>query len=188
MPALRLVMHQRHCAQSTFLCPHCKAVLPKAAEKKHKYIAHDLLVCACGLEYTQFALHHHQKTDCSKRMVQCQFKWCNLSFPMDQLMAHENLCGRRKVSCPLCLEEVSQLEMAIHLEAFHSVDTRDLDWSKPLQKADLESRVLKPQFTCGCGLGFDFQDDMEVHQLTDCPLRRLTEQPSLSTAKGEIAG
>jgi hypothetical protein len=188
MPSLRLVMHQRHCAVSTFICPHCRAALPKVAEKKHKYIAHDLLVCACGLEYTQFALHHHQKTDCSKRTVPCQFKWCNLSFPMDQLMNHESLCGRKKISCCLCQEEVSQLEMAIHLEAFHSVDTRDLDWRKPLQKQDLESRVSKPQFSCGCGLGFEFMDDMEVHQLTDCPLRRLAENQPISSTKGEIVG
>jgi hypothetical protein len=177
----------RHCAHSTYICPLCKAVLPKTAEKKHKYIAHNLLVCACGMEYTQFALHHHQKTDCSKRMVQCPFKWCNLSFPMDQLMNHENLCGRKMVTCSLCQQEVSQLELEMHLEAFHAVDTRDLDWSRPLQREDLQARISKQQFSCGCGMGFDFQDDMEVHQLTDCPLRRQAEHSS-HAGGGEVVG
>ena len=31
---------------------------------------------------------------------------------------------------------------------------------------DLESRVSKPQLSCGCGLGFEFMDDMEVHQVS----------------------
>ena len=30
----------------------------------------------------------------------------------------------------VCVQEVSQLELEIHLEAFHSVDSRDLDWTK----------------------------------------------------------
>lgn len=34
----------------------------------------------------------------------------------------------------VCVQEVSQLELEIHLEAFHSVDTRDLDWTKPLHR------------------------------------------------------
>ena len=34
----------------------------------------------------------------------------------------------------MCVQEVSQLELEIHLEAFHSVDTRDLDWTKPLHR------------------------------------------------------
>ena len=30
---------------------------------------------------------------------------------------------------------------------------------------DLQSRVARQQFSCACGVGFDFQDDMEVHQV-----------------------
>ena len=29
---------------------------------------------------------------------------------------------------------MSQLELEMHLEAFHSVDTSNIDWSKPLTK------------------------------------------------------
>ena len=39
-----------------------RAALPKVAENKHKYIAHDLLVCACGLEYTQVSSRTHTRT------------------------------------------------------------------------------------------------------------------------------
>ena len=51
---------------------------------------------------------------------------------MDQLANHENICGRKKVDCPVCREEVSQLELEIHLEAFHSVETASIDWDRPL--------------------------------------------------------
>ena len=84
--------------------------------------------------HLKLALHRHQEMDCSKRSVKCQFKWCNLvcvntlayhiamypvlylyrvglifaffiqSFPMDQLRDHEDLCGRKKVPCPVCKE------------------------------------------------------------------------------------
>ena len=79
MSSLRLLMHQKHCAQSTFKCSICgyvcalmlyrtcmwlieffnitttvfRACLPKAAEQKHRIIAHNLLRCDCGLELTQ---------------------------------------------------------------------------------------------------------------------------------------
>ncbi len=35
--------------------------------------------------------------------------------------------------CVLCIiQEVSQLELEIHLEAFHFVDTAKIDWTLPL--------------------------------------------------------
>ena len=51
---------------------------PKSAEKKHHSIAHEPLTCECGQELTQLSLHHHQLTQCVKRSVECQFKWCQL--------------------------------------------------------------------------------------------------------------
>ena len=76
------------------------------------------------------------------------------SFPIDQLPDHENICGRKKVNCPVCAEvskqatklpcaggiiifvccfqEVSQLELEMHLEAFHAVETESIDWSRPI--------------------------------------------------------
>ena len=37
----------------------CRACLPKAAEKKHHYIAHELLTCECGQEHTQVSMDSH---------------------------------------------------------------------------------------------------------------------------------
>ena len=34
-----------------------RACLPKAAEKKHHYIVHELLSCECGKEFTQVIRH-----------------------------------------------------------------------------------------------------------------------------------
>ena len=51
---------------------------PKSLEKKHQLIAHRLLKCECGMELPQLALHHHQLSQCIKRSVKCQFKWCQL--------------------------------------------------------------------------------------------------------------
>jgi len=39
-----------------------------------------------------------------------------------------------------------------------------------------------------CGGGFDFQDDMEVHQLTECPMRRIAEDLATGNLQGEIVG
>ena len=33
-----------------------RACLPKAAEKKHRYIAHEPLMCECGQEFIQVAV------------------------------------------------------------------------------------------------------------------------------------
>lgn len=184
MPSLRLLLHERHCAQSTFKCPLCQLCLPKAAERKHNSISHQLLVCECGEEYSQLALHRHQEMDCSKRMVHCPFKWCNLSFPTDLLANHENICGRKRVNCPVCSEEVSQLEMEMHLEAFHEVETDPIDWSRPLGSQTLVFKKSDPKFNCPCGQGFQFQDDMQVHQLTECTFRRMAEDLQVAGETG----
>ncbi|XP_019850911.1 PREDICTED: uncharacterized protein LOC100636770 isoform X1 [Amphimedon queenslandica] len=173
MPQLRLLMHERHCAQSTFKCPICKQCFPKSAEKKHHSIAHEPLTCECGQELTQLALHHHQLTQCIKRSVKCQFKWCQLSYPLDQMDAHENQCGRKQVTCPECYEEVTQLEFEMHLEAFHTVDVSKIDWTKPITSQQLtylvsEIPTQNGDFKCHCGDSFAFEDDLQVHQLTVC--------------------
>ncbi|KAL5468780.1 hypothetical protein EMCRGX_G029897 [Ephydatia muelleri] len=59
-------------------CSICGMCLPKAAERKHHKIAHELIRCDCGLELTQLDLHIHQKSDCMKKSIKCSFKWCNL--------------------------------------------------------------------------------------------------------------
>ena len=71
------------------------------------------------------------------------------------------------------LQEVSMLETAGHLEAFHSVDTSKIDWSKSLSsQAAVASAIPTPgsceaqqNFSCACGANFQFQDDLQVHQV-----------------------
>ena len=66
------------------------------------------------------------------------------------------------------------LEVEGHLEAFHTVDTTKLDFNKPLasQLANMAtthvlSSSCDPQknFSCACGTDFQFQDDLQVHQV-----------------------
>ena len=72
------------------------------------------------------------------------------------------------------LQEVSMLEIAGHLEAFHSVDTSKIDWSKSLSsQAAVASATptlsgsceAQQNFSCACGANFQFQDDLQVHQV-----------------------
>ena len=65
------------------------------------------------------------------------------------------------------------LETAGHLEAFHSVDTSKIDWSKSLSSQPaIASATPTPagsceiqNFSCACGANFQFQDDLQVHQV-----------------------
>ena len=69
------------------------------------------------------------------------------------------------------------LEVEGHLEAFHSVDTSKIDWNKSLASqvtfatttsGGLSSCINDKQmnFSCACGKDFQFQDDLQVHQVT----------------------
>ena len=68
------------------------------------------------------------------------------------------------------------LEVEGHLEAFHSVDTSKIDWNKSLasqvtsaatKSGGLSSCIneTKLNFSCACGKDFQFQDDLQVHQV-----------------------
>ena len=71
------------------------------------------------------------------------------------------------------LQEVSMLEIAGHLEAFHSVDTSKIDWSKSLSSQPAVASATptpgtyetQQNFSCACGANFQFQDDLQVHQV-----------------------
>ena len=51
---------------------------------------------------------------------------------------HAYMCFNMHVYMCFNFQEVSQLEMKIHLEAFHNVLTDTIDWSKPLANQVLE--------------------------------------------------
>ena len=68
------------------------------------------------------------------------------------------------------------LEVEGHLEAFHSADTSKIDWNKPLasQVASIGAMPTcglnsscedRTNFSCACGQIFQFQDDLQVHQV-----------------------
>ena len=67
------------------------------------------------------------------------------------------------------------LEVAGHLEAFHSVDTSKIDWSKSLSSQPVIASATptpgsceaQQNFSCACGANFQFQDDLQVHQVGD---------------------
>ena len=62
------------------------------------------------------------------------------------------------------------LEVEGHLEAFHSVDTSEIDWNKSLASQVTSARnscfsEKQMNFSCACGKDFQFQDDLQVHQV-----------------------
>ena len=65
------------------------------------------------------------------------------------------------------------LEVEGHLEAFHTVDSSKIDWSKSLSsQAAITSAMssggscdTQKNFSCACGANFQFQDDLQVHQV-----------------------
>jgi hypothetical protein len=65
------------------------------------------------------------------------------------------------------------LEIGGHLEAFHSVDTNKIDWSKSLSSQPAVANATptpgsceaQQNFSCACGANFQFQDDLQVHQV-----------------------
>ena len=67
------------------------------------------------------------------------------------------------------------LEVEGHLEAFHTVhvDSSKIDWSKSQSsQAAITSAMssggscdTQKNFSCACGANFQFQDDLQVHQV-----------------------
>ena len=68
------------------------------------------------------------------------------------------------------------LEVEGHLEAFHSVDTSKIDWNKSLASQVANATTTsggvsscnnetQMNFSCACGKDFQFQDDLQVHQV-----------------------
>ena len=73
-------------------------------------------------------------------------------------------------------QDVSMLEVEGHLEAFHSADSSKINWNKSLASqvgsigAVATSAVnfscdAQTNFSCACGRSFQFQDDLQVHQV-----------------------
>ena len=65
------------------------------------------------------------------------------------------------------------LEVEGHLEAFHTVDSSKIDWSKSLSSQTAITSAMssggscdtQKNFSCACGANFQFQDDLQVHQV-----------------------
>ena len=182
-------MHERHCKLSTYRCPDCNECIPLAAKTKHPFIVHTKLRCCCGEVYTQYDLNAHQLTSCQKRIVKCTHKWCNFSFPMDEINLHETTCGTRVTSCPICSVDSTFMELESHLFAFHTVDVARINWAVPLsaqalKKSDSTTNGLR----CNCGVSFTQLDDLQVHQLTSCSLLSSSNEKVVEPkVNGEVA-
>ena len=197
MLPLRLAMHERHCKLSTYRCPDCNECIPFVAKEKHPFILHTKLTCCCGEVFTQYDLNDHQKISCVKRTLRCTHKWCNLSFPMDEIDQHETTCGTRVTPCPICSVDTRYMELESHLFAFHSVDVRRINWDIPLNAQFLKKTMSNAgKLNCKCGENFMELDDLQVHQLTSCKLSSNSNSSGVSkkigankqpTVNGEIS-
>ncbi|KAI6650938.1 hypothetical protein LOD99_5778 [Oopsacas minuta] len=192
MPPLRLAMHERHCKLSTYRCPDCNECIPFVTKEKHSFIMHKQLTCCCGKVYTQYELNAHQLNSCVKRTIKCTHKWCNLSFPMDEIHQHETTCGLRVTPCPICNDDAQFMELESHLFAFHSIDVRRINWDIPLNAQLLKKTNSNAgKLNCKCGENFLEIDDLQVHELTSCLLNnseavKANDAAKLPTENGEI--
>ena len=135
--------------------------------------------------FTQYSLNEHQKRSCVKRTLKCTHKWCNLSFPMDEIHQHETTCGTRVTPCPICSVDTRFMELESHLFAFHSVEVRKINWNIPLNAQLLKKTLSNAgKLNCKCGENFIELDDLQVHQLTSCKLNNNTNSSDVSKKNG----
>ena len=144
MPEIMLVRHERHCQNKFSRCPECSALVSEEMKAKHPLIYHRPLMCECGVQMTQLALHHHQRVECIKRLTACSHWWCNMKVPLDSLQQHEDRCGLTPHECPECKTDVQVRTLEKHLTMVHMIDTSTIDWTKPLKVQTLKKLDVQP--------------------------------------------
>lgn len=112
IPEANFTTHEIHCRRNIALCEVCQEPFPHAELVQHKEMDHAEEQCKCGLKIEKRFLETHQRSECSHRLVPCQF--CDLELASYQAKEHEEYCGTRTEPCPVCKCNVMLREQHIH--------------------------------------------------------------------------
>ncbi|XP_050965908.1 TRAF-type zinc finger domain-containing protein 1 isoform X2 [Labeo rohita] len=112
IPEANFTTHEIHCRRNIALCEVCQEPFPHAELVLHKEMDHAEEQCKCGLKIEKRFMEVHQRSECSHRLVPCQF--CDLEVASFQAKEHEDYCGTRTEPCPVCKCNVMLREQHIH--------------------------------------------------------------------------